>query len=105
MGILDYQRTPQDDVKVIKQMNQTIYQQRVMFVKDSFNKVWNNSRFTPAQMIEAMGAEATEMFQAHSEEQDFLTAIATKSGLIYTRLTPTQNITFNQDGSVTITGA
>ena len=108
MGILA-QRTQsvRDVVAQIKQDNLMEYRRRIMFVHRGFNSVWKNPKYTPIEIIEAMGTDAVAMFQNHGQEQIALATLAAQNGLAYTPLTiPEEHtLTPNEDGSITVVKA
>ena len=95
-------QTAVDVVDDIKRMNLEEYKHRCAFLKKTFDMVWNNKKFTPAQVVIAMGTDAAAIFQHHGQEQVVLATIAQQNSLTYDALVPTNAMTINQDGSITV---
>lgn len=96
------QETAETVVNRIKATNLAQYNQRVMFVKNTFNMTWKNPRFTAKQIVDAMGTDAVAMFTAHGTEQAALAALAQQNGLTYEPCVPPYVYTANEDGSITV---
>lgn len=104
MSPSDVREVPADVVEQLKVVNYSEFERRKAFVTDTFNMVWNNSRFTPIEIIEAMGTDAIAMFTNHGNEQIALATLAGQNGLTYTPLAIPQGyaLTPNQDGSISV---
>jgi hypothetical protein len=98
------QRTAADDVNLIRQINAQFLQQKVQFIKLSYDKVWKN-QFTAKEMVEAMGTDALTMFTEHGLEQDAIARVMQENGLTYTRLQPLYKVTLVLDENNNPTGA
>lgn len=98
MGLFETPQAPTvyDIVSNIKQINVMAFRQRVQFVKNTFDMVWNNQLFTAAEVVKALSIDALLMFTEHSIEQQNLARIADEAKddrIKYTMLVPTHKIT------------
>lgn len=66
--------------------------------KAAFDLVWNNSKFTPGQILDQFGSDAAELFIVSSKVQTLLKEIYPN----YEEAVPPYNYTLNQDGTVTV---
>lgn len=75
-----------------------------LMMKNAFNAgsliFWNNSGATPAEIAQALGTNAREVFQLHYALGQFLTSI--KPDSISRGMEVVGQFTINEDGTVTI---
>jgi len=83
---------------------------RVSRIKNLWETLWENERATPAQILAALGTNASKVFRAAALARTDLESIATLAGTTPAillgdakYLTPKLAITFHQDGRVTVT--
>jgi hypothetical protein len=102
MGILkEYKsdETPTDAFEKLKGMNTQLYTILNSLHKAAFDYVWNNKKFTPKEMVDAMGINAVLIFTISSKIQEVLYTVNPTG---YVPLSPTKPVTFNQDGSASV---
>lgn len=107
MGILDNQNAPEVDPAVrvanqIKQQARMTFQQLVQAFNQGAQSFWNNPRVQPADIAAALGTDAKEVFELHGKIGALLATI--KPEAIQPGLSVVGQFTYNQDGTVTITG-
>jgi phosphoglycolate phosphatase-like HAD superfamily hydrolase len=73
----------------------------------SFDKLWNNPRATPAELLEELGTDAAEVFQLSAATVQFLATILTgrrqaELDLILAKVQSIPPFTVHQDGSITL---
>ena len=79
--------------------------------KLAFNRLWNNPDATPEEIVEAMGVDATYVFQCALANLGVLSTCAGYTNRTLgdfmqpNEYTPPKTINYNQDGSVTLTPA
>jgi hypothetical protein len=83
----------------IETLSDNAFLQLHITTKISFDETWNNTNFTPEQVVEALGTTALQKFTAHYHAQVFLKAVDPS----YVILEPTKKVNFNQDGSAYLT--
>lgn len=85
---------------------------RVSRIKNLWETLWENERALPAEILNALGSNATRVFQAAGLARNDLEAIAalanaTAANLLGNEkyLTPALPVTYHADGTVTLTNA
>lgn len=83
---------------------------RVMFRKQAWSSVWENSRATPQEIMTALGTNAVKVLAASTVDAGWFTALATTTGKPvsdfidpkYLAIKAGWTVTPNQNGSVTV---
>jgi hypothetical protein len=105
MSILNQPSVPEVDPAVraanmLKNQTRQTFQQMAMAFNQGANNFWKNPRATPAEIAEALGSDAKEVFELHAKLGALLSsvkpeAISEGSGVV-------GQFTINEDGTVTI---
>ena len=100
MSVLNTEQTPkiEDIVTSIKNANTGLFNTIQGQLKFGFDLFWNNPDFTPQQIADAFGTDATSLFMLSYQLQEVL--LATDPN--YVMLTAPVQVILNSDGSVTI---
>lgn len=108
MGILDNQNTPEIDPAVrvanqIKQQARMTFQQLVQAFNQGAQSFWSNPQVPAGDIAAALGADAKEVFELHGKIGALLATV--KPEAIQPGLSVVGQFTYNEDGTVTITGS
>lgn len=86
----------------IKQQARQTFQQLTMAFNQGARAFWKNNDATPEQIAEALGTNAVEVFQLHGKIGALLASV--RPAAIAPGLAMVGTFTYNDDGTVTITG-
>lgn len=90
--------TAEVEVARIKNTTTNVYRLMEAHHKQAFRLVWENPNFTPQEILASFGTDAVALFQlSYSLQQILKTANPD-----YNLLIPDHNVTFNEDGTVTV---
>lgn len=101
---LDEEQILQNIASNIKRLSKKSYDDLVEVQKRGIKLVWENKRFTPQQIIDALGADAIKIFQYHGGLTNYLDAISKIDGVEYVPALPTNAFTVDSTtGKITVT--
>lgn len=69
--------------------------------KKAYNRFWNNPNATPQELCDVMGNNAYQLFTASAEVQGFIKKMKPEHEML--SIPENKEVTFNADGTVTIT--
>ena len=88
----------QDAANQVKGITTNIYRQLKQQHTMAFNLIWNNSTYTPQEIVSAFGTDAAALFTLSYQLQQILAG----ADPTYVILEPTMTPTINPDGTVTL---
>lgn len=89
-----------EELALIGAIGETGIENLIISVQQGYDRFWYNEKVTPQEFCDLMGNQAYKLFQDHRDAQDFIKSKRPD----YVELTIPENyeVTFNQDGTVTI---
>lgn len=104
MSILDNNVQPLTPAEITAKNLKTSTKQTFQMMVNAFNagsiSFWNNTRATPAEISEALGTDAKEVFELHYALGQLIASV--KPEAINRGLSIIGQFTMNEDGTVTI---
>lgn len=90
-----------DTVSQIKRLAIIEYKKLLDIQTNGIKILWNDSRFTPQEIVDALGDEAIKIFQVHGILTDAINQIATVDGISPEIALPTNAFSI-VDGSIVV---
>ena len=88
----------------IKRVSSTTYSNLVELQKDGIKMLWKNIKYTPQQIIDALGEDAIKVFQFHGGLTEYIMTISAVDGVNYIPALPTNAFTIDPNtGKITVT--
>ena len=86
----------------IVNMSRETFNQLVRVQRQGITALWEQSKATPQEIIDALGENAVKVFSYHAKITDLVKELATDEGIDVDVKLPTNAFTIDLDGTITV---